>query len=782
MDCGEELLRKGSDLRLSRQKKQEARIPQPVDCPYQRRRARVWHELQPIHQQAKRGRHRDEPQGARRPRPQQPRGFQGHRREGEVRTSVIVFHDNNEIPAQWSGFFIIFAVRIKTMNFKLTSEFAPTGDQPEAIKELVDGIRRGDRAQTLLGVTGSGKTFTIANVLAQLNRPALVLSHNKTLAAQLYGEFKQFFPENAVEYFVSYYDYYQPEAFIPATNTYIEKDLAINSEIDKMRLATTSALLSGRRDIIVVSSVSCLYGIGNPEDFGKNIIYLERGMKTTRDDVAKALVSALYVRNEIEFTQGKFRIKGETMDIFPAYADYAYRIVFWDDEIDTLEMFNPVTGRRMEELSELTIFPANIFVTSQAKLNAAVREIQDDMFKQTEYFREIGKALEAKRLEDRVNYDIEMMKELGYCSGIENYSRYFDGRSPGTRPFCLLDYFPDDFITVIDESHVTIPQIRGMHGGDRSRKQTLVEYGFRLPSALDNRPLQFDEFESLTGQTIYVSATPADFELQQSEGVYVEQVIRPTGLLDPVIEVRPSLNQVDDLIDEIHKVVEKNQRVLVTTLTKRMAEELNTYLNNLKIKTRYIHSDVDTMERVEILQGLRMGDFDVLVGVNLLREGLDLPEVSLVAILDADKEGFLRSERSLTQTAGRAARNAESKVIMYADTITDSMRKTIDETARRRAKQMAYNEAHGIVPKTIVKAIDNSLGTLKGTQPVPYSQSDLPSSMAAESQAVYMSKEQIQKAIAQAKKNMEKAVKEMDFLAAAKYRDEMMELQERIKE
>ena len=666
------------------------------------------------------------------------------------------------------------------MNFKLTSEFAPTGDQPEAIKELVDGIRRGDRAQTLLGVTGSGKTFTIANVLAQLNRPALVLSHNKTLAAQLYGEFKQFFPENAVEYFVSYYDYYQPEAFIPATNTYIEKDLAINSEIDKMRLATTSALLSGRRDIIVVSSVSCLYGIGNPEDFGKNIIYLERGMKTTRDDVAKALVSALYVRNEIEFTQGKFRIKGETMDVFPAYADYAYRIVFWDDEIDSLEMFNPVTGRRMEELSELTIFPANIFVTSQAKLNAAVREIQDDMFKQTEYFREIGKALEAKRLEDRVNYDIEMMKELGYCSGIENYSRYFDGRSPGTRPFCLLDYFPDDFITVIDESHVTIPQIRGMHGGDRSRKQTLVEYGFRLPSALDNRPLQFDEFESLTGQTIYVSATPADFELQQSEGVYVEQVIRPTGLLDPVIEVRPSLNQVDDLIDEIHKVVEKNQRVLVTTLTKRMAEELNTYLNNLKIKTRYIHSDVDTMERVEILQGLRMGDFDVLVGVNLLREGLDLPEVSLVAILDADKEGFLRSERSLTQTAGRAARNAESKVIMYADTITDSMRKTIDETARRRAKQMAYNEAHGIVPKTIVKAIDNSLGTLKGTQPMPYSQSDHPSSMAAESQAVYMSKEQIQKAIVQAKKNMEKAVKEMDFLAAAKYRDEMLELQERI--
>ena len=669
------------------------------------------------------------------------------------------------------------------MNFKLVSDFQPTGDQPEAIKQLVDGLERGDRAQTLLGVTGSGKTFTIANVLAQLNRPALVLSHNKTLAAQLYGEFKQFFPENAVNYFVSYYDYYQPEAFIPATNTYIEKDLAINAEIDKMRLATTSALLSGRRDIIVVSSVSCLYGIGNPDDFGKNVIYLERGAKMCRDDVAKALVSALYVRNEIEFTQGKFRIKGETMDVFPAYADIAYRIVFWDDEIDSLECFNPVTGRKIEELSELTLFPANIFVTSQSKLNAALVEIQDDMFRQTEYFREIGKNLEAKRLEDRVNYDLEMMKELGYCSGIENYSRYFDGRSPGTRPFCLLDYFPDDFITVIDESHVTIPQIRGMHGGDRSRKQTLVEYGFRLPSALDNRPLQFDEFEALTGQTIYVSATPADFELQQSEGVYVEQVIRPTGLLDPLIEVRPSLNQVDDLIDEIHKVVEKNQRVLVTTLTKRMAEELNTYLNGLKIKTRYIHSDVETMERVEILQGLRMGDFDVLVGVNLLREGLDLPEVSLVAILDADKEGFLRSERSLTQTAGRAARNAESKVIMYADTITDSMRKTIDETARRRAKQMAYNEAHGIVPKTIVKAIDNVLGTLKGEAhtPVAYGNHDVSSSIAAESGPTWQTPEQLQKAIQQAKKNMERAVKEMDFIAAAKYRDEMLELQENIK-
>ncbi|MGP1446809.1 MAG: excinuclease ABC subunit UvrB [Candidatus Limimorpha sp.] len=666
------------------------------------------------------------------------------------------------------------------MDFKLVSDFQPTGDQPEAIKELVDGLRRGDHAQTLLGVTGSGKTFTVANVLVQLKRPALVLSHNKTLAAQLYGEFKQFFPENAVEYFVSYYDYYQPEAFIPATNTYIEKDLSINTEIDRLRLSATSSLLSGRRDVIVVSSVSCLYGIGNPDDFSKNVICLSRGSKTNRDDVTKALVNALYSRSEVGFVQGKFRVKGDTLDVFPAEADFAYRIVFWDDEIESMERFDPVTGHRIEDLSELTIFPANIFITSQSKMQAAMREIQDDMFKQTEYFREIGKALEAKRLEDRVNYDLEMMRELGYCSGIENYSRYFDGRQPGTRPFCLLDYFPDDFITIIDESHVTVPQIRGMHGGDRSRKQTLVEYGFRLPSALDNRPLQFDEFEALTGQTIYVSATPADYELQQSEGVYVEQLIRPTGLLDPVIEVRPSLNQVDDLIDEIHQVVEKNQRVLVTTLTKRMAEELNTYLNNLKIKSRYIHSDVDTMERVEILQGLRMGDFDVLVGVNLLREGLDLPEVSLVAILDADKEGFLRSERSLTQTAGRAARNAESKVIMYADTITDSMRKTIDETNRRRSKQMAYNEAHGIVPKTIIKAIDNSLATLKGkSEDNAYQQGNGDDFAAAEALQAYRSKGDIQKAIAEAKKNMEKAVKELDFLNAAHYRDLMVALQEK---
>ena len=662
------------------------------------------------------------------------------------------------------------------MDFKLTSDFKPTGDQPEAIKQLVEGLQRGDRAQTLLGVTGSGKTFTIANVLAQLNRPALVLSHNKTLAAQLYGEFKAFFPENAVEYFVSYYDYYQPEAFIPQTNTYIEKDLSINSDIEKLRLSTTTALMSGRRDIIVVSSVSCLYGIGNPDDFTENVIYIARGQKIKRDDLAKALVGALYTRNEIEFTQGKFRIKGETLDVFPAYADIAYRIVFWDDEIDAIESFNPVTGSRIEEISEVTVFPANIFITSRAKLNAAIEEIQQDMFKQTEYFREIGKNLEAKRLEDRVNYDLEMMRELGYCSGIENYSRYFDGRSPGTRPFCLLDYFPDDFITVIDESHVTVPQIRGMHGGDRSRKQTLVEYGFRLPSALDNRPLEFHEFEALTGQKIYVSATPADYELQQSEGVYVEQLIRPTGLLDPVIEVRPSVNQVDDLLEEIRKVKEKQQRVLVTTLTKRMAEELNTYLNNLKIKSRYIHSDVDTLERVEILKGLRMGDFDVLVGVNLLREGLDLPEVSLVAILDADKEGFLRSERSLTQTAGRAARNAESKVIMYASTVTESMQKTIDETNRRRSKQIAYNEAHGIVPKTIVKAIDSSLSEATGRKGFVYSQQEERMVTAAAEQVEYKTKKQVEKAILEAKKNMEKAVKEMDFIAAAAYRDEMVRL------
>ncbi|MBO5809407.1 MAG: excinuclease ABC subunit UvrB [Bacteroidales bacterium] len=668
------------------------------------------------------------------------------------------------------------------MNFKLVSDFRPTGDQPRAIEQLKQGILNGERYQTLLGVTGSGKTFTIANMLAELNRPALILSHNKTLAAQLYSEFKQFFPQNAVEYFVSYYDYYQPEAFIPQTNTYIEKDLSINDEIEKLRLSATTSLLSGRRDIIVVSSVSCIYGIGNPDDFGKNVIYIEVGKCINRDDLLRHLSDSLYSRNDIEFTHGKFRVKGDTVDVFPAYSDIAYRIIFWDDEIEAIESFDPINGTRIEPLSSLTLFPANIFVTSKDKIKSATNEIQLDMFKQVEYYKEIGKFEEAKRLEDRVCYDIEMIRELGYCSGIENYSRYFDGREPGTRPFCLIDYFPDDFITVIDESHVTVPQIRAMHGGDRSRKQTLVEYGFRLPSALDNRPLKFDEFESLTGQTVYVSATPADYELQQTEGIYVEQLIRPTGLLDPVIEVRPCKNQVDDLINEIHRVVNGGQRVLVTTLTKRMAEELTRYLNNLNIKTRYIHSDVDTLERVEIMTELRIGTIDVLVGVNLLREGLDLPEVQLVAIMDADKEGFLRSERSLTQTAGRAARNADSLVIMYADKITDSMRKTIDETARRREIQMAYNIEHGISPKTIIKAIDTSLSKTMSKQSKDYiiTENNI-KSVAEESQAKYKSEKDIKKAIAEAKKEMEKAVKELDFMEAAKYRDIIIALEERLK-
>ena len=668
------------------------------------------------------------------------------------------------------------------MNFKLVSDFKPMGDQPRAIEQLKQGILNGERYQTLLGVTGSGKTFTIANMLKELNRPALILSHNKTLAAQLYSEFKQFFPENAVEYFVSYYDYYQPEAFIPQTNTYIEKDLSINDEIEKLRLSATTSLLSGRRDIIVVSSVSCIYGIGNPEDFGKNVIYIEVGTQILRDDLLRKLSDSLYSRNDIEFTHGKFRVKGDTIDVFPAYSDVAYRIIFWDDEIEEIESFDPINGTRIETLSSLTLFPANIFVTSKDKIKSATLEIQQDMFKQVEYYKEIGKFEEAKRLEDRVCYDIEMIRELGYCSGIENYSRYFDGRDPGTRPFCLIDYFPDDFITIIDESHVTVPQIRGMYGGDRSRKQTLVEYGFRLPSALDNRPLKFDEFESLTGQTVYVSATPADYELQKTEGIYVEQLIRPTGLLDPVIEVRPCKNQVDDLINEIHRVVGAKQRVLVTTLTKRMAEELTRYLNNLNIKTRYIHSDVDTLERVEIMTELRIGTIDVLVGVNLLREGLDLPEVQLVAIMDADKEGFLRSERSLTQTAGRAARNADSLVIMYADKITDSMRKTIDETARRREIQMAYNIEHGITPKTIIKAIDNSLSKAMSKQPKDYiSVEERVKSVAEESNATYQSEKQIKKAILEAKKEMEKAVKELDFMEAAKYRDLIIALEERLK-
>jgi excinuclease ABC subunit B len=672
------------------------------------------------------------------------------------------------------------------MDFKLTSEFSPTGDQPVAIQQLVEGLERGDPAQVLLGVTGSGKTFTIANVIAEVNRPALILSHNKTLAAQLYGEFKQFFPENAVEYFVSYYDYYQPEAFLPSTNTYIEKDLSINDEIEKLRLSATSSLLSGRRDVIVVSSVSCIYGIGNPDDFAENVIRLKKGDRISRNKLLWSFVEGLYSRTEAEFTRGNFRVKGDTVDIFPAYADYAIRIMYWDDEIETIESFNPENGIVIEKMDQINIYPANIFVTSKEKMKDSIEQIQSDMFAQVAYFREIGKGLEAKRLEDRVGYDIEMMRELGYCSGIENYSRYFDGRSQGSRPFCLLDYFPDDFITVIDESHVTISQVRAMYGGDKSRKQTLVEYGFRLPSAMDNRPLKFEEFENLTGQTIYVSATPADFELQESEGVVVEQLIRPTGLIDPPIEIRPSLNQVDDLLDEVERTTKAGNRVLVTTLTKRMAEELTKYLTRLDIKCRYIHSDVDTIERVEILRDLRLGLFDVLVGVNLLREGLDLPEVSLVAILDADKEGFLRSERSLTQTAGRAARNINSKVIMYADKITDSMQRTMDETSRRREIQVAYNTKHNITPRQIVKSMGSIIGQTavagaSGNGPKPYiEQNEM--NLAADPVVKFMTTPQLEKALLQTRKSMEKAAKELDFFEAARLRDEMFALQELLKE
>ncbi len=669
--------------------------------------------------------------------------------------------------------------------FQLTSEFQPTGDQPEAINQLAEGLERGDHAQVLLGVTGSGKTFTMANVIQRVQRPTLILSHNKTLAAQLYGEFKRFFPNNAVEYFVSYYDYYQPEAFIPSSNTYIEKDLSINDEIEKLRLSASSALLSARRDVIVVSSVSCIYGIGNPEDFYNCTIQISKGQKIIRKEFLHALSNALYSRNEIEFRHGCFRVKGDTVDVFPAYADFCFRIFFWDDEVEALETFNPITGERLDVLDEIRIFPANNFVTSQERMKQALWQVEDDMFKQVEYFKEIGKHLEAKRLQDRVAYDLEMMRELGYCSGIENYSRYFDGRKQGSRPFCLIDYFPDDFLLIIDESHVTIPQIRAMYGGDRSRKTTLVEYGFRLPSAMDNRPLKYEEFETLVNQVIYVSATPAEYELQEAEGVVVEQLIRPTGLLDPIIEVRPALTQVDDLLDEISKVIPRNERVLVTTLTKRMAEELARYMHNLDIRCRYIHSDVETLERIAIMQDLSLGVFDVLIGVNLLREGLDLPEVSLVAVLDADKEGFLRSQRSLTQTAGRAARNVNGRVIMYADKITPSMQGTIDETNRHREKQMHYNELHNITPTQIVKSISTAFGqqtqekdNIKNLK--AYSEDIINTPIAADPVLSYMNKTQLQKALQAVRKEMEKAVKEMDFLAAAKYRDEMIDLQKRI--
>ncbi|HPT01643.1 MAG TPA: excinuclease ABC subunit UvrB [Bacteroidales bacterium] len=665
------------------------------------------------------------------------------------------------------------------MNFKLTSEYVPTGDQPEAIRQLVAGLNEGDASQVLLGVTGSGKTFTIANVINEINRPTLILSHNKTLAAQLYGEFKQFFPENAVEYFVSYYDYYQPEAFIPVTNTYIEKDLSINEEIEKLRLSASSSLMSGRRDVIVVSSVSCIYGIGNPDDFTKNVIRIEVGNHLSRNKLLYALVDALYSRTEIDFTRGKFRVKGDTVDIFPAYTDVSYRVIFFGDEIESIHSFDPLNGKMIESVPGLVLFPANIFVTSKDKMKDALWDIQSDMVKQVEYFKSLNRNLEAKRLEDRVTYDVEMLRELGYCSGIENYSRYFDGRMPGARPFCLLDYFPDDFLLVIDESHVTVPQIRAMYGGDRSRKQTLVEYGFRLPSAMDNRPLKFEEFESMYPQVIYVSATPADYELQQSQGVVVEQLIRPTGLLDPLIEVKPSLNQMDDLLDEVEQRIQKGERTLVTTLTKRMAEELTKYLTRLGIRCQYIHSDVDTLDRIDILRDLRMGAFDVLVGVNLLREGLDLPEVSLVAILDADKEGFLRSERSLTQTAGRAARNLNAKVIFYADKITDSMRRAMEETARRREKQMAYNQKHNITPTAIIKSAEQIMGqtTVADAKAKPQAAAYIENDkidVAADPVIHYMPTEQLKKMLDQTRRAMEKAAKELDFIEAARLRDEML--------